>query len=58
MQRAYYSSYVSSFLYENENSILGALANNHEFPLEDLQRNAWNSQISILKQELRLIEDG
>ena len=58
MLGAYYSAYVSRFLQENENMILGIMAKKHEFPLEDLQRNAWISQISILKRELSLIGGG
>jgi len=50
MKRAYYSTNISDFLNERSSSILGELTINHEFALEDLQRNAWISQIAILKE--------
>tara|TARA_B100002003_G_scaffold35975_1_gene31362 strand:- start:69 stop:293 length:225 start_codon:yes stop_codon:yes gene_type:complete len=37
-------------LNEPENSILGTLVRHHEFALEELQRNSWTLQISILKE--------
>ena len=49
MKRAYYSDNISTFLNERSSSILGKLTEHHEFALEDLQRNAWISQINILK---------
>ncbi len=49
MKRAYYSNNISNFLEESSSSILGKLTINHEFALEDLQRNAWVGQIEILK---------
>ena len=50
MKRAYYADTIKNFLQAEENSILGELAKHHEFALEELQRNAWLSQIQILKQ--------
>jgi hypothetical protein len=58
MSRAYYSNFVRTFIQEDENKILGYLARNHQFALEDLQRNSWLTQIQILKKELRQISDG
>ena len=49
MKRAYYSNNISNFLEESSSSIVGKLTINHEFALEDLQRNAWVGQIEILK---------
>jgi len=49
MKRAYYSNSIKNFLQDSESSILGELVKHHEFALEDLQRNAWISQIQILK---------
>ncbi len=52
MSRAYYSASLENFLNDNSDSILGELTRQHQFALEDLQRNAWISQIEILKNEL------
>jgi hypothetical protein len=54
MKRAYYSNIIRYFLSESDASILGKLAMNHSNrSLEDLQRNAWEKQIKILKNQLR-----
>jgi len=45
-------------LEDSEDSILGALATHHEFALEELQKNSWISQISILKELLSGLENG
>ena len=47
MQRAYYESSLQDFLQQDENLILGILARNNEYTLEDLQRNAWLAEIRI-----------
>lgn len=52
MSRAYYSASLDKFLNDSSDSILGELTRQHEFSLEDLQRNSWISQIEILKNEL------
>jgi len=52
MNKSYYSSSVQNFLNVDENNILGHLTRNHEFALEDLQKNAWLAQIRILKNQL------
>jgi hypothetical protein len=52
MSRAYYSAPVEKFLSDPNNLILGELTRNHQFALEDLQRNAWISQVQILKNAL------
>lgn len=52
MSRAYYSASLDKFLNDSSDSILGELTRQHQFSLEDLQRNAWISQIKILKNEL------
>lgn len=53
MQRAYYKNSISNFVSEEINSILGSLSYNHtNRSLDELQRNAWISQIEILKEEL------
>jgi hypothetical protein len=52
MSRAYYSASLEKFLNDSSDSILGKLTRQHQFALEDLQRNAWISQIEILKNKL------
>lgn len=58
MQRAYYSATQGDFLAADPNSILGSLTRNHPFSLEDLQRNAWISQIQILQDQLPALSDS
>jgi hypothetical protein len=53
MERAYYSNSVDAFLVESPDSILGQLARNSEFAVEQTQRDAWLSQIADLKRELK-----
>ena len=52
MRRAYYSATLEKFQSDQDDLILGELTRNHQFALEDLQRNAWISQILILKKSL------
>ena len=49
MQRAYYKNNINNFIDDSENSIIGSLSLHHNHALEDLQKNAWVSQIKILK---------
>jgi len=58
MARSYYNTRVSDFIEEAPHSILGKLTENHPFALEDLQRNSWITEISMLKRELRGFEEG
>jgi hypothetical protein len=58
MNRAYYSSAVEKFLNDDSNLILGQLSRNHQFALEDLQRNSWIDQIEILKSALRRLPNS
>lgn len=58
MQRAYYESSLQDFLQQDENLILGILARNNEYTLEDLQRNAWLAEIRILKNQLAVLKTG
>ena len=58
MQRAYYSATQSEFLAADPDSILGSLTRSHPFSLEDLQRNAWISQIEILQSQLLTLPDS
>jgi len=58
MNRAYYSASAGKFLKDDSDLILGELARHHQFALEDLQRNAWITQIEILKKELKKIPNS
>ena len=52
MNRSYYSNSIQNFLKDDTSFILGELTKNHNYALEDLQRNAWIKQIEILKEIL------
>ena len=52
MNRSYFSDYTSSFLNLDESIILGDLVKHHQFNLNELQRNSWIKEISILKTSL------
>ncbi len=56
MQRYYYSNSISYFLQSSSVEIIGDLAQNNEFTLEQSQKNAWNIQIDILKESLNSFE--
>ena len=52
MQREYYSDSIADFRETSPNEILGILAKNNEFPLEQTQRDAWLEEINILQKAL------
>lgn len=52
MARAYYTDSIESFLAADANAILGRLTQAHVFTLEPSQRDAWRTQIEILKSVL------
>ena len=56
--RAYYSKELQEFLTDDGSRIIGELTNNHQFALEEQQRNAWIQQIEILKNELHNFDSG
>ncbi|MDI3319818.1 DUF2075 domain-containing protein [Pinibacter soli] len=58
MTRSYYSNTISDFLKDNETRILGQLSLHHNHELENLQKNAWVKQITILKDTLQGINNG
>lgn len=58
INRAYYSKELQEFLTDDNSRILGELTNNHQFALEEQQRNAWIQQIEILKNELHNFGSG
>ncbi|MCH9758583.1 MAG: DUF2075 domain-containing protein [Proteobacteria bacterium] len=57
MKRAYYEATLIKFLQSSEDEILGELARNNQYTLEDLQRNAWMAQVQILQQGLNQFKD-
>lgn len=52
MKREYYSDSIDNFKKFSTNEILGILASNNEFQLEQTQRDSWQEEISILKKTL------
>ena len=58
MKRAYYSNTIQEFLKDDDSRILGELSLYHTFALEELQRNAWMGQITVLKDQLKQIQEG
>ena len=49
MSRAYYSAKISEFKNHHPDYILGLLCRHHSFSVDELQKQAWQSQISILQ---------
>ena len=49
MKRFYYSDSLATFLAKDKETILGSLVASNEYPLEMTQRDAWTSEIDILK---------
>ncbi len=56
MSRSYYYREIQQFLCDNSSFILGELTKHHEFALEENQRNAWWTQIKLLKSWLTGID--
>lgn len=52
MKRSYYSDSISNFLQSTSEEIIGKIALNNDFSLEQTQKDAWNSEIVILKEAL------
>lgn len=52
MKREYYSNQITGFLKSTPEEILGQLALNNDFSLEQNQRNAWLAEINILQTSL------
>ncbi len=53
MIRSYYSDSIENFLQSSTERIIGVLAINNEYTLEQTQRVAWEQQISILREVLK-----
>jgi len=49
IKKSYYQDTIQSFQAADCDSILGQLTSQHEFSLVERQRNAWQSQIILLK---------
>lgn len=56
MSRFYYINQIKNFIGDDENLILGQLAKNHGFDLEEQQKYAWLEQINLLKGGLVGVE--
>ena len=52
MIRSFYQNSINNFLHSSDNEVLGILANNNPFTLEQSQREAWKEEIKILKNVL------
>ncbi|HSR17627.1 MAG TPA: hypothetical protein VLM39_05990, partial [Ignavibacteriaceae bacterium] len=52
MQRAFYSESITNFLSTSDDEIIGKLATNNIFSLEQTQKDAWLEEIKILKEVL------
>src|SRR5688500_13929512 len=52
MKRAFFSDSIAGFLDQSADSILGKLVQSGSFSVEPTQRDAWLSQIEILKNAL------
>lgn len=52
MERAYYSDTIDGFISSDPDAILGRLNQSSEGPVEPAQREAWASQIELLKPSL------
>lgn len=53
MKREYYSDSIINFLNTSTDEILGKLAMNNDFALEQTQKNSWLEEIKILKKTLQ-----
>lgn len=58
MLKSYYQDKIAKFLITDQQTILGCLAQNNQFSLDELQKNAWLKQIEILKQQLKNFVEG
>jgi len=56
MPRYYYKSEISEFINTKSNEIVGILVQNHEFSLEETQRDAWFEEIKVLQHSLKGFE--
>jgi len=52
MNRSFYTSTIQTFLKTSETEIIGQLVNNGEFNIETTQRDAWQTEIALMKEIL------
>jgi DUF2075 family protein len=55
--RAFYGASIADFVHADPSFVLGCLSDNSGFSIETTQRDAWRSQIGILKTELKPFSD-
>jgi DUF2075 family protein len=58
LKSSYYSKDLNEFLKDDVKLILGELSENHQFNLEENQKNAWTRQIQILKEQFQNFDSG
>ncbi|WP_300394111.1 DUF2075 domain-containing protein [Henriciella sp.] len=58
LQTSYYDAPIGKFLSTPSDELLGVLSRGHSFDLNDLQRDAWLSQIDVLRRELNDLQTG
>jgi len=58
LHRYFYADSISAFVNKPENQILGILTASNQFDLTANQRDAWISQIRILKETLQTFSNG
>lgn len=58
MERAYYADEIINFLKDDEKKIFGQITYSDKNTSEDLQKEAWKAQISILKEKLSKFKEG
>jgi hypothetical protein len=58
LKSAYYQATLESFLRADENQILGELIQAHRFDLTENQRDAWVTQIGVLKDQFAALDRG
>lgn len=58
MNNFFYSADVQKFISQSESEIIGILATNNIFELQETQRNAWLEEIHILKNSLQGLDTG
>jgi len=54
--RSFYSDSFEKFFNASDNEILGILATNNSFELNDLQKNTWLYEIKVLKEVLQIFD--
>jgi len=58
VSRAWYAASLAAFLSAEDNEVLGALAANSTFAVDNEQRDAWLAEISLLRTTLAGLTGG